>query len=99
MAQLQRGRCLNFAYVDSLTAVSRDGYRFADRPERVAPFRTTFARVGRLRCDVLMTPHPAASTLFARLSGAEPLIDRDACRRLVHAMRKRLDDRLAKEAL
>lgn len=89
--------CATFAYVDSLTAVSRDDYRFADHPERVAPFRTTFSRVSRMPCDILVTPHPGFSNLFQRMSGTEPLIDRDACRRLVHAMRARLETRLAGE--
>jgi metallo-beta-lactamase class B len=89
--------CATFAYVDSLTAVSRDGYRFTDHPERIAPFRTTFATVNRMPCDILVTPHPGFSNLFQRLSGAEPLIDRDACRRLVRAMETRLDARLASE--
>jgi metallo-beta-lactamase class B len=90
--------CATFAYIDSLSAVSRDDYRFSDHPERVAPFRETFARVSRLPCDILVTPHPSFSNLFERLSGAEPLVDRDACRRLVHMMRGRLDARLAQEA-
>ena len=47
--------------------------------------------------DLFLTAHPGVSNMFARLAGQEPLIDRDAGRRLVHAMRKRLDDRLAKE--
>jgi len=90
--------CATIAYIDSMTGVSRDEYRFTDHPERVAPFRETFARVNKLPCDILITPHPGFSNLFERLSGIEPLVDRDACRRLVHAMRKRLDDRLAKES-
>ena len=89
--------CASFAYVDSLTAVAADGYRFTDHPERIAPFRTTFTRVGRMPCDILITPHPSFSNVFERLSGTEPLIDRDACRRLVHAMRARFDARLASE--
>lgn len=92
------GRCINFAYVDSLTAVSADAYRFTDHPERVAPFRTTFDRVAAMPCDVMVTPHPSFSNLFARLSGAEPLVDPAACRRLSAAMRTRLDARLAQEA-
>ncbi len=91
-------RCATFAYVDSLTAVSRDGYRFTDHPARVAPFRATFARVDVLPCDILVTPHPSFSDLFARLAGTQPLIDRDACRRLSHSMVARLDRRLADEA-
>ncbi|NJS15153.1 MAG: subclass B3 metallo-beta-lactamase [Sphingopyxis sp.] len=90
--------CAIFAYIDSLSAVARDDYRFTDHPDRVAPFRETFARVNKMPCDILVTPHPSVSNLFQSLAGAEPLVDRDACRRLVHASRKRLDDRLAKEA-
>jgi metallo-beta-lactamase class B len=91
------GKCVSFAYVDSLSAVSRDGYRFADHPERVAPFRETFGRVEGMPCDILITPHPGVSNLFERLGGREPLIDGTACRRLAIAMRKRLDERLAQE--
>jgi metallo-beta-lactamase class B len=90
-------RCLTFAYVDSLTAVSREGYRFSDHPVRVARFEDSFARVERLPCDILVTPHPSASDLFARLGGAKPSVDADGCRRLVREMRVRLDARLAKE--
>lgn len=91
-------RCLTMAYLDSLTAVSRDDYRFADHPEKVEPFRETFAKVQTMPGDLFITAHPGVSNLFQRFAGKEPLIDRDAGRRLVHAMRKRLDDRLAKEA-
>jgi metallo-beta-lactamase class B len=90
--------CVAFAYVDSLTAVSRDDYRFTDHPERVAPFRETFVVVEKMPCDILVTPHPGVSDLFQRLAGAEPLTDANACRRLADAMKKRLDDRLAQEA-
>ena len=89
--------CATFAFVDSMTAVSRDDYRFTDHPERVAPFRATFDRVRRMPCDILVTPHPGFSSLFERLAGREPLIDRDACRRLVRGMSERLDTRLARE--
>jgi metallo-beta-lactamase class B len=90
-------KCVAFAYVDSMTPVSADSYRFTDHPERVAPFRETFDRVAALKCDILVTPHPSFSNLFERLSGKAPLIDPEACRILVTAMRKRLDDRLTKE--
>lgn len=91
------GQCINIAYVDSLSAVSADAYRFTDHPERVAPFRATFDRVARLPCEILVTPHPGASDLFARLAGGKPLVAPSGCTNLVAAMRKRLDDRLAKE--
>jgi metallo-beta-lactamase class B len=90
-------KCATFAYIDSLTAVSADTYRFTAHPDRVAPFRETFDRVEKLPCDILVTPHPSFSDLFERLRGTKPLTDGAACRTLVQAMRKRLDDRLAKE--
>jgi metallo-beta-lactamase class B len=89
--------CLTFAYVDSMSPVSRDGYRFADHPERVAPFRDTFRRVAAVPCDVLLTPHPGFSNLFSWFRGEAPLVDGNACLRLVMAAETRLDDRLAKE--
>lgn len=94
----EAGDCKTLAYIDSLTAIARDGYRFTDHPERVAPYYETFRRVEMLPCDILVTPHPGQSKLFQRLSGTEKLIDRDACSRLVGVMRERLAARLAGEA-
>ena len=94
----EQGECLTFAYVDSLSAVSRDDYRFTDHPERVAPFRTTLAAVAQMPCDVLVTPHPDFSNLFDRLSGQAPLVDPAACQNLSAMMAARLDTRLAQEA-
>jgi metallo-beta-lactamase class B len=94
----EQGACVTFAYVDSLSAVSRDGYRFTDHPERVAPFRTTLAAVAQMPCDVLVTPHPDFSNLFERLAGQAPLVDQTACRDLSAMMATRLDTRLAQEA-
>lgn len=91
-------QCAAFAYVDSLSAVSARGYRFTDHPERVAPYRTTFTRVARFDCDILITPHPASSNLFDRLSSKAPLRDRTACARLAERARIALDARLASEA-
>ncbi len=91
-------RCIGLAFLDSLTAVSRDDYRFTDHPDRVARLRTTLARVRSIPGDLFVTAHPGFANMFERLAGREPLIDRDAGRRLVHQMRRRLDDRLAKEA-
>lgn len=91
-------RCMTIAYLDSLSAGSADDYRFTDHPERVAPFAETFARVRAMPGDLFLTAHPSFSAMFERFAGKEPLIDRDAGRRLVHAMQKRLEDRLAREA-
>lgn len=52
---------INVAYVDSLTA---PGYQLLDNPHYpnlVRDYRLSFARVSKLPCDLLLTPHPAAS--------------------------------------
>ena len=92
------GRCETIAYIDSMTAISAEGYRFSDHPERIAPFHSTFERVAALDCDLLITPHPSVSDLFARLSGEAPLRDPQACRNLANTMQERLHTRLAEEA-
>lgn len=89
--------CPTIVYADSLSAVGPDRYRFADHPARVAPFRTTFAKLTALRCDILITPHPSASNLFARLAGQAALGDPGACRAYVETARQRLDARIAGE--
>ncbi|TAJ78700.1 MAG: subclass B3 metallo-beta-lactamase [Sphingobium sp.] len=90
--------CRRIVYADSLSAVSADGYRFADHPAYVARLRTTIAKVAALRCDLLITPHPSASALYDRLAGTVPLIDSKACARYAAAARSNLDKRLAREA-
>ena len=93
----EAGDCRTIAYVDSLSAVSADDYRFSDHPDYVAMLRATFAKVPTLPCDLLITPHPSASNLFARLAGEAPLVDETACKTYAAGAAKRLDDRLAKE--
>ncbi len=92
-----QANCHTIVYADSISAVGPDSYRFAEHPARVAPFRTSFAKVAALRCDLLITPHPGASNLFARMAGEAPLRDRNACRAYAEAGRERLDGRLAQE--
>jgi len=98
----ESGDCRNMVYADSLTAVSANDYRFSDElahPGVVARFRTTFNIVAQLPCDILMTPHPGASDLMARLGPAatKPLVDSTACKRYAADASARLDARLAKE--
>ncbi|MFN3456116.1 MAG: subclass B3 metallo-beta-lactamase [Novosphingobium sp.] len=88
--------CRTVTYVDSLTALPLGTYRFADHPARVAMFRKTFAQVEALECGILLTPHPSASAMFERMSGAQPLEDPKACKALVAGARDRLEKALAK---
>lgn len=98
----ESGDCLDMVYADSLTAVSADDYRFSDEqahPGVITTFRKTFKAVVDPPCDILMTLHPGASHLFARLgSGAtESLVDPTACARYAESAAKYLDARLTRE--
>ncbi len=89
--------CRAMAYVDSLTAISADEYRFTDHPDYVAAFRDTLDRIDGFDCEILITPHPGASNLRERMAGKAPLVDPTGCRTYAQAARVRLDARLAKE--
>lgn len=98
------GDCREVVYADSLTAIADDAYRYGDEaahPGVVARFRQTLARVAALDCDILVTPHPSASHLWARLGpgATAPLVDTQACRAYASAAGERLDKRLADEAV
>jgi metallo-beta-lactamase class B len=91
------------AYVDSLTALSRDDFRYTDDPARVAGFRRSFATVAALPCDILITPHPEASGFMQKIAARDrehspaALIDTNACRAYAAAAEPRFEARLAKE--
>jgi metallo-beta-lactamase class B len=93
--------CLNLVYADSYTPISADGFRFTDSPDypgAVADFERGFAALESLPCDILVTPHPAASSLWQRLErGREGLIDPAACRNYAAAGRQRFQQRLRTE--
>lgn len=92
------GVCPTIVYADSLSAISRDDYRFSDHPDTVAAFRAGIAKVAASRCDILLTPHPSASDMPARLALKKPMQDATACSAYAAAKAKQLDERLAKEA-
>ena len=92
------GVCPTVVYADSLTPVSRDDYRFTDHPGALEALRDSIERVGKLECDILLTPHPSASDMVDRVAGRAPVIDDGACRAYSAGLKQRLDERLAKEA-
>lgn len=94
----ERRTCRAVAYADSTTAASAPAYRFSDHPDYVARFRASLRTIGRLRCDILITPHPAVSNLYARLAGQAPLVDARGCADYSEAAAHKLDERLAAEA-
>lgn len=99
----EKERCLALAYVDSLTALGRDGFRYSDDPARVASFRHSFATVAALPCDILITPHPEASGFMQKIAARDrehspaALIDAGACRSYAAAAQPRFEARLARE--
>ncbi len=92
------GVCRQIVYADSLTPVSRDGYRFSDHADYLNAYRASIAKVAALECDILLTPHPSASHMLERMAGEAPLTDSNACRDYAASLTKKLDERLAKEA-
>jgi metallo-beta-lactamase class B len=91
------GVCRTMVFADSLSPVSRDGYRFSDHPELVAAFRASFAKVAALECDIVLTPHPSASNMADRFAGKAELFDPAGCKNYAAAKTRALDERLAKE--
>lgn len=89
--------CRTMTYADSATTISADDYRFGDHPDRVAAVRRGLDRIKALPCGILLTPHPGASDLFARLAGAQPLADPAACTAYAQRAEERLATRLAGE--
>ena len=94
-------RCLHLAYVDSVSAISDDVYRYTDEahPGVVPAFRQSLATIAALPCDVLLTPHPSVSNMFARMGpqATVPLSDPNACRALATQAGETLDKRIATE--
>ena len=101
-------RCLNMVYVDSLTAVSNDGYRYTDVPGAVDTFRATLRKVAALPCDVVIATHPGATglddVLAARASAGvaagadgDPLVAPNACAALAERSMRALDERVVSE--
>lgn len=94
--------CHAIAFADSLSAVAPESYRFGDpaaNPAFATMLRKSFDTVAALPCDILVSPHPAASRLWYRLGEAptEPLVDPSACRRYAEAGARRLDGRIDTE--
>jgi metallo-beta-lactamase class B len=93
-------RCLELVYADSQTPVSADGFSFTGAVAR--DFERGLAVLESLRCDLLLTPHPGASSLWERLAAREggsasALVDAEACRRYASGARRQLARRLADE--
>jgi metallo-beta-lactamase class B len=98
-------RCLDLVYADSQTPVSADDFLFTKSrayPSAIQDFEHGFGVLEGLRCDILLTPHPGASSLWERLAkrdagDALALVDSTACKRLAAGAREALAGRIANE--
>jgi metallo-beta-lactamase class B len=95
--------CLNIVYADSISAVSADGFRFTDSPERVNAFRRSISRLGELPCDIVISTHPSATNLDEKIKkrtaekgGPDPFVDH-GCKALAATAMKGLEARIAQE--
>lgn len=95
--------CATVLFASSLNPVSAPGWRFSDHPERVGMFRTSFARLRKMPCDILLSAHPDQSGGDRKLaqlrvrSAPNPFRDPQACRAYADRSSAALDARLAKE--
>jgi len=89
--------CRDMVYADSISAVSADEYRFSQQPAYVDAFARSLAKIAALPCEILITPHPAASALHERLAGAQPMSDPQACYNYAVKAQAALEARSAKE--
>jgi metallo-beta-lactamase class B len=96
--------CLNMVYADSISAAAAPGFKFTDKPEVVALFRRSITRLGELPCDIVISTHPSATNLDAKIKRREarkpgepdPFVDR-GCRALAATAMKGLEARIAEE--
>jgi metallo-beta-lactamase class B len=102
-------RCLNMVYADSLTPVSKDGFRYTDHAGLVDGFRASIRKVSALPCDMLLSTHPSATGMDDKVArrlkaGAVPgaagdaFVDAGSCQALAAVSMKNLDARVASES-
>jgi metallo-beta-lactamase class B len=98
--------CQSIVYADSLNSISAPGFRFtgdSTHPGRVASFEKSIATVAALKCSILLTPHPEAFDLDAKLERRarepkwNPFLERNACKVYAEGARQRLAKRVAEE--
>ena len=94
-------RCLDVVYADSLNPVSADAFKYTTSPLR-QEFEQSYTRLEMVKCDILLTPHPAFAEVFEKLAArdagkADAFIDPGACKRYVAAGRQNLAARVERE--
>lgn len=92
----EEDRCLDIVYVDSLSPISRPGYRFADGLGTI--LRDTLDRIAGLDCDIMLSTHDSSFGLHDKLAaGRDAFIDGSECKKLAGKITTYLDNRLKSE--
>jgi metallo-beta-lactamase class B len=95
-------RCLDIVYADSLSPVAAPGFKFIDRGY-ADTFARSIAKIEKLPCDVLLTPHPWGFDLNGKLKrrgeqpDVNPFIQSGACKAYATSARQSLQRRLEEE--
>ncbi|MFI5227726.1 MAG: subclass B3 metallo-beta-lactamase [Gemmatimonadales bacterium] len=98
-------RCLHLLYADSQTPVSADDFFFT-RSSTYTTGEQDFARglatLARLPCDILLTPHPSASSMFERAAARDSgnlnaFVDPALCTRFIVDAKAAVATRMAAE--
>ena len=97
--------CKQVVYSDSLTAVALGDFRFsggAGRPDISGRFGASIARIGALKCDIVLSTHPGATAIFERLARStashNAFVDPQACKSLADGAAEALQERVQEEA-
>ena len=101
----EAARCLNMVYMDSVTAVSADDFKFTQRPAypHMEDFEQSFTFLETTPCDILVTAHPDMTALWDHLAQRnqgitpDPVIDPTGCQKLAARSRAALQKRVATE--
>jgi metallo-beta-lactamase class B len=70
----EHNHCLNLVYVDSVNAVSADGFKFTQRSRyrgKFPDFEKSFAFLDSAPCDIALSAHPDISNLWDRLDARQ----------------------------
>jgi metallo-beta-lactamase class B len=97
-------KCYDMVYADSISAISAPGFRFTDVPARVDAFRRGISRLAELPCDIVVSTHPSATNLDAKIkrrasmkpTDPDPFVDH-GCKALAATAMKGLEARIAEE--
>ncbi len=88
--------CRSIVYADSLSPVSRDDYRFTDHPAYLEAYFDGLERLGRLDCDILLTPHPSHSRMIKRMR-TNTMIEPASCAYYAIGKARDIEERIRKE--